>query len=264
MVRGHVGNSAAVPALQALGHEVWPVPSVVLSNHPAHGAVAGTTVSADILDGMLDRLAQFGWLGQVDAVLTGYFRDPGQVEVAARHIERLRAVKPRLLVFVDPIMGDDPRGLYVPLPVAEAIRDRLLPLADVIVPNRFELAWLAGQAVSELAQARAAAARLRVPQVVVTSFALRQGMVSNLLIAGDQVLAADIQRRPKVPQGTGDLLSSLMLGHLLNGHALGESLGRAVAGVDAVLDLTGARDELALAEALPLLKGAAPVAVEPA
>jgi len=259
-----VGNSAAVPALRALGHEVWPLPTIILSNHPAHGATAATAIKPDDLDAMLSRLAEFGWLDELDAVFAGYFRDPGQVAVTARHIESLKRKKPALKTFIDPIIGDDPRGLYVPLPVAEAIRDRLLPLADIIAPNRFELSWLAGMEVENLAQARTAVARLPTPEIIVTSFTQREGVLSNLLITADRVLAAHTRRRPQVPQGTGDLLSSLTLGHWLNGYNISESLGRAVAGIEVVLDATGTRDELALTAALPQLATISPATVESA
>ena len=40
VAHGHVGLSAAAPALQALGHEVTQLPTTVLSNHPGWPHVA--------------------------------------------------------------------------------------------------------------------------------------------------------------------------------------------------------------------------------
>jgi pyridoxine kinase len=37
VVRGSVGNRAAVFALETLGHPVWAVPTVILPWHPGHG-----------------------------------------------------------------------------------------------------------------------------------------------------------------------------------------------------------------------------------
>ncbi len=54
---------------------------------------------------------------------------------------RRRAAGPAVLC--DPVIGDH-GGLYVPEAVATAIRDRLMPLATLATPNRFELAWLTG------------------------------------------------------------------------------------------------------------------------
>ena len=44
---GHVGNSAAVFPLQRLGFEVWPVMTVLFSNHTGYGAFRGRPVCAD-------------------------------------------------------------------------------------------------------------------------------------------------------------------------------------------------------------------------
>ncbi len=48
---------------------------------------------------------------------------------------RRRADPPRIVV--DPVLGDDPKGLYVPEAVAAELREQLVPLADVVTPNAF-------------------------------------------------------------------------------------------------------------------------------
>jgi len=259
VIRGHVGNSAAVPALQALGHEIWPAMTIILSNHPAYGSTTGLAVEGPTLDAMLSKLEDFGWHRDVDAIVAGYFRSPEQVEVAARHIAIARQVNPALHVLIDPIIGDDPAGLYVPQAVAEAIRDHLLPLADTITPNRFELSWFSGLEIESINDARAARDLVGVDETIVTSFPLRAGVLANLLFTGDELVSAEVPLRPRVPNGTGDLVTSLLLGHRLNGHALPEALARTIAGVDLVLDYTGSRDELNLTAALPHLRDVKPV-----
>ena len=56
---GHVGNSAAVFPLQRLGFEVWPVNTVLFSNHTGYGAWRGRGVALDwvqeIIEGMAER-----------------------------------------------------------------------------------------------------------------------------------------------------------------------------------------------------------------
>ncbi len=39
---GHVGNAAAVPALERRGHEVWRVDTVSVSTHPGHTKHTGS------------------------------------------------------------------------------------------------------------------------------------------------------------------------------------------------------------------------------
>ncbi|MEK9708140.1 MAG: pyridoxal kinase, partial [Alphaproteobacteria bacterium] len=41
VIFGHVGNSAAAFPLQCLGHDVWAVPTAILSNHAGYPDTAG-------------------------------------------------------------------------------------------------------------------------------------------------------------------------------------------------------------------------------
>ncbi|HYM98252.1 MAG TPA: pyridoxal kinase, partial [Aestuariivirgaceae bacterium] len=50
---GPVGNSAAVPAMEALGMTVYAVPTTVLSHHPGHAKPAGVQIPAAVLASML-------------------------------------------------------------------------------------------------------------------------------------------------------------------------------------------------------------------
>jgi len=260
VVRGHVGASAAAPALAALRIEAWALPTIVLSSHPAHGATARHLLPAGDLEAMAAMLEEHGWLGQCDAVLTGYFAEPEQVAVAMDIVNRLKRARPVILHCCDPILGDDPGGLYVPGPVADAVRDRLVPLADIVKPNRFELEWLGGRPVAGLDEALAAARRLGPPEALVTSIPADEE-IANALLWPDGAAFAARPRREGVPKGTGDLMSALYLGHRLNGEAPERAFARALAGLDHVLDLSEGRDELALAQGLAGLAAAKPVKV---
>ena len=141
VVRGHVGLAADVPALQSLGHEVWALPTVLLASRPGLGRLQRYELPQPDLAAMLEALEADGCWPTLDAVFTGYFPSPGSVQVAAEAIARVKAANPRVLVCVDPILGDAGR-LYVAQETAEAIRDRLIPLADIATPNLFELTWL--------------------------------------------------------------------------------------------------------------------------
>lgn len=260
VVRGHVGLSAVVPALQALGHEAWPVPTIVLSNQPGHTHVSGVRIAPDILSGMLDALGKNGWLGEVDAVLTGYLPSAGHVRVAADAVRRLR--NERSVPFLcDPVLGDHAEGLYLDADAAAAIRAELMPLADIATPNLFELNWLTSHAAHDLPSTIAAARALACPTVVVTSANDKAGRLHNLCVEGKDVHACDVRHRPAAPHGTGDLLSALLLGFMLSGDTVAIALARAAAGIDIVLDRSEGRDELALAPALPALRTTPPITV---
>jgi len=74
VVRGSVGNRAAVFALETLGHPVWALPTVVLPWHPGHGKSTRLTFNEADFDRAIDDLIAAPWLLEVKAVLS---RNPG-------------------------------------------------------------------------------------------------------------------------------------------------------------------------------------------
>ena len=252
VVRGHVGLSAIVPVLQRMGHEVWPMPTILLSNHPGHKRAIATHLPVNTLEGMIDALDANGWLGSVDAVMTGYLPTVEHVAVAARAAARVRERRPDALVLVDPIMGDDPKGLYIDAKAAAAIRDVLVPLATLIMPNRFELAWLAGVDVGSPEQAARAARRLAPSRVLATSIPDGATDIANVMVSRSQASAqiCRVKRLCDVPHGTGDTLSALFLGHLLRTGDQDTLLGRAVGGVAYAIAASRGEEELRLIAAL--------------
>lgn len=249
VVYGPVGNSAAIPAMEKLGLGVLGLPTVLLSNHPGHGAPVRQAISADTMEGMLESLAGHGWLDGLAGVMTGYFIDPAQVEVAAEAVARLKEANSGLVYLCDPIVGDDVPGPYVPEEVADALRSRLLPLADVIAPNRFELAWLSGVDVTAPASAMSAARGLA-PLCLATSVPVGDDHLANILVGGDRAWLVETRKRQHVPHGTGDLLSGLFLAHCLGGREGRDALALSVGTVEAVLDASAGADALDLAAGL--------------
>src|SRR5436305_13974 len=166
---GPVGNSVIVPALLALGAEPVAIPTVILSNHPGHGRPEGLEVPAETMAAMLARTVELGFTRRPSLVLTGYFASAAQIETAARFIAGEKKSNPAGYYLCDPVLGDEHTGLYVKPVIAEAIRDMLVPLADGLTPNAFELGWLTRLEVRDGRTAKLAAAELAGRDVVVTS-----------------------------------------------------------------------------------------------
>jgi pyridoxine kinase len=263
VARGHVGLSAIVPALQRLGRDVVALPTVLLSNHPGHAHCGGERVDPDVLGRMFDALAANGWLGELDAVLTGYLPSPEHVRFAAEAVASVRLTRPDARVLCDPVLGDDPKGLYVDEAAAAAVREELVPLADIVTPNRFELAWLAATAVEDVGTAVGAARALTGAVTLATSIPASPARLGNVLASGTEALVCHVARRPHAPRGTGDLFGALVLGHHLAGAPLAEALARASAGVEAALVAGQGCEELALVAALDAVVRAAPFSLEP-
>lgn len=246
VVRGHVGLSAIVPALQRLGHEVLPVPTVLLSNHPGHVRAAGTRIEVNTLVSMLDVLDANGWLAGLDAIMTGYMPTAAHADFAVQAVERARAKSAGVRVIVDPVAGDDPRGLYIADDAADALKTRLVPLADVLTPNRFELSWLSGAAVDSATSAVTAARKLRIGTVVATSIPNVDGRISNVCVTVDRAAHCQVERRQRAPQGTGDLLSGLFCGHLIRGLSEANAMARAVGSVQRAIAASEGQTDLVL------------------
>jgi pyridoxine kinase len=248
VVRGTVGNRAAVFALETLGHPVWALPTVILPWHPGHGKSTRVVLSTEDFDAMISDLIQAPWRGEIKAVLTGYLGSAAQVRSVARLVESLRGDNPDLLYMCDPVCGDE-KGLYIAEETAVAIRDSLIPLASIATPNRFELAWLAGAPLETNGQIMESALALGPSRMLVTSaLPLMAGSTGNLYLSGRNALLAEHRLVPNPPNGTGDLLAAIFLSRLMEDLTEERRLMTATASVFEIIARTAKRgaDELTL------------------
>jgi pyridoxine kinase len=235
VVRGSVGNRAAVFALETLGHPVWALPTIVLPWHPGHGRSTRLTFAEADFDAAIDDLIRAPWIGEVKAVLSGYFGNAAQARSVAKLVQALRERDPDLLYVCDPVMGDL-GGLYVPEATAEAIRDNLIPLASLATPNRYELAWLSGAALDDNTAVMEAALALGPSRMLVTSAVpMMAGGTGNLYLSGRHALLAEHRMVENAPNGLGDLLAAVFLSRLLSGMEDEKALQLATASVFEVL-----------------------------
>ncbi|HTT84239.1 MAG TPA: pyridoxal kinase [Rhizomicrobium sp.] len=245
VVYGHVGQGAARFALQRLGHEVWALPTVLLSSHAGYPRVAGETIGADRLRRLIEGLAANGWLNQCDAILSGYLGHAGQTEVIADAVASVKRANPKALYCLDPVIGDDGRA-YARPGVAEAMARMLLPRADIVTPNAFELVTLSGLPVRNGEEARAAALRLGRPLVAATSIPDGSGRIGILAVTRGEGWFASAPHLAHVPHGAGDLFAALFLAAQLSGAHLRDALFRATASVHHILTASRDCDELRL------------------
>lgn len=260
---GHVGLAAIVPALQALGHEVIAVPTVVLSCHYGHAHVGGVPVEAAGVRSILLALKDNDTLAGLDAVITGFLPNAEMVDVIANMLDGLAEDAPDVLYLCDPVMGDDPGGLYLSEAAAAAIRDRLVPLADILTPNRFELSWLTGEKVGGEEDADRAADGIGTDLVAITSVPAPDDQIANVMSGIDEALSFATPRRTSVPHGTGDLFAALLLGHILNGATQPEATARAAAGIALIIEQSIGQAELAIVPNIAAVVSAAPLTGRP-
>lgn len=244
VARDPVGLTAASPPLLSAGIDVVGLPTVVLSNHPIRAHIAGITLDPRLLSDMVAALADNGWLASFDAIFSGYLPSLQHVEVVAETVKRLRALKPGVTYVCDPIFGDDPGGHYIDQRAAHGIRDLLVPLADVLTPNRFELSWLAGLDVSSPSDAAEAIARLDRPVIAGTSIPAGPSQLATVLVADGHASIAKVEKWNDVPHGTGDVFAGCFTARRMLGDTPEEALAYAVAGVRTALEASRGSDRL--------------------
>lgn len=254
---GHVGNSAAVFPLQRIGVEVYPVYTVNFSNHTGYGAWRGPLISpqdvADVITGIEER----GAFGEIDAVLSGYQGGEGIGDVILDAVARVKAANPNAIYACDPVMGNAKSGCFVAPAIPVLLRERVVPAADLITPNQFELGFLTGTEPSDLESTLASvdAARTMGPSTVLVTSVERpdrpEGTIEMLAATDD---GAWIVRTPHIPMkanGSGDVTAALFTAHFRRTGDAADALARTTSSVFDLLQQTydaGSR-ELRLIEA---------------
>lgn len=241
-----VGLSPTVAPLQRAGIEVVALPTVVLSNHPAREKCAGVILEPAALEKMSGAIEANGWLGTFDAVLTGYLPSAGHATWVARLIKRMREISPQIIYVCDPILGDDPEGLYIDAAAAAVVRDALVPLADIATPNRFELGWLSRQDVQSPEDAAQAALALACPIVAATSIPSGPDELANVLSQSGNVQVSTVKKLADVPHGIGDLFTGFLTARLLNGASVSDAWTHATQGVAFGVEASRGSDRLML------------------
>ena len=245
VVYGHVGNSAAVFALQRLGAEVWPVHTVQLSNHTGYPTARGRAFDGTLIRDLVRGLIERDTLALCDGVLSGYV---GSAEIGAAVLDAAGEVKranPRALYCCDPVIGDTD-GSYVTTDIAEFMRSRAVPAADILTPNHFELDFLSRRQTRTLAAALAAIQMLRAlgPRVVlVTSLVTDETPPDAIDLIVCDAAGSNRLRTPKLPlaaHGAGDVIAALFLLHYLRTGSAAEALSNATSAVFGVLKRTAA------------------------
>ena len=246
VARGAVGNRAAVFALERLGFPVVAVPTVTLPWHPGEGRATRIVPPDEAFAKLLGDLAGAPWLGEIGGILSGYLGAAGQAAPIAALVEAVKARNPAALYLCDPVIGDE-AGPYVPEPVIAAIREKLIPLADMATPNRHELGVIGGEVLTGNDDLIAASRTTGVPETVVTSAFGKPNQAANLLVAPEGAHLATHAALAAAPHGTGDLFAALYLAHRLDGTAAPEALRLAAGATYRLAELAAGDSALPLA-----------------
>jgi pyridoxine kinase len=254
---GHVGNAAAVFPLQRIGIEVWAVNTVQFSNHTGYGAWRGDVFSAEAIRAVVQGIEERGVLGECDGVLSGYLGSPDIGAAVADAVTQVKSANPAARYCCDPVIGDVDSGVFVRPGIPEFFKERLLPMADVVTPNQFELDYLVGRGSADLSSLAAAidAVHERGPQVVLVTSVRTADTPADCI---DLVVSDDVSRfrlrtplLPIVASGAGDAIAALFFAHYLSTGSAAEAMALAASSIFGVLNRTAeaGASELLLVEA---------------
>lgn len=223
VMTGAVGVRAAGFALERQGHPVWEVPTIILPWHPGHGPSTRQDMDPARFAQSLEDIANHPEAAKLGAVMTGYIGSAAQIAPIRSLIEKLKTQNPDLLYLCDPVIGEE-KGLYVEEAIAQGIKDQLLPIADIITPNRFEFDWLTGQKSDNNDALVKGCEQISVPVTLITSaFALMRQSIANLLVIREdlenghkgEAILCEHPSIPLPPSGTGDMFAALFLAQKL-------------------------------------------------
>ena len=254
---GHAGNSAAVFPMQRIGVEVLPVYTVNFSNHTGYGAWRGPVMDpadvAAIIAGVEDR----GAFPTLDAVLSGYQGSEGIADVIIDAVARVKAANPRALYACDPVMGNARSGCFVAPAIPALLRDKVMPVADIITPNQFELGFLTGTEPHTIEEtlASADAARAMGPSTILVTSVERpdreDGTIEMMVVDDDGAWIVTTPYLPMKANGSGYVTAALFTSHYTATRDAADALARTASSVYGLLEQTHAAGtkELLLIEA---------------
>ncbi|GGH35522.1 pyridoxal kinase PdxY [Microbacterium album] len=254
---GHVGNSAAVFPLQRIGVEVLPVYTVNFSNHTGYGAWRGPLISPEDVREVITGIEERGVFPAIDVVLSGYQGGEGIADVVVDAVARVKAANPDAIYACDPVMGNARSGCFVAPAIPDLLRDRVVPVADIITPNQFELGYLTDTAPDTLESTLASVdlAREMGPRTILVTSVERPDREEGTI----EMLAADdrgawIVTTPHLPfkaNGSGDVTAALFTAHYRATGSASDALARTASSVFGLLEqtLASGERELQLVEA---------------
>ena len=221
---GHVGNSAAVFPLQRIGVEVLPVYTVNFSNHTGYGSWRGPMIDPSDVSEVIAGIEDRGGFPQIDVILSGYQGGEGIGDVIIDTVARVKAANPNAL----PVL----------------LRERVVPVADIITPNQFELGFLTDTEPDTIESTLASAdlARAMGPSTIVVTSVERPDAEADtieMMVVTDA--GAWIVQTPRLPMkanGSGDVTAALFTAHFTRTGDAADALARTASSVFDLLTTT--------------------------
>lgn len=238
-MHGCVGNNAAVMPMQFHCLTVVAAPTTLLSNLPHSSTMRGRILDVDLVTNLLRGVEERGLAESSAAILTGFLGSSANGEMVADFVGRAKRRNPDLFYILDPVAGDGDIGAFACPELIDVFRHKLMPLANIVTPNRRELRR---QAASSRHDADLSLARQLMQQgprcVVVTGGTTTGEELTTLVLEPACAWAIRSPRVDARPAGTGDLFTGQFTARILSGDGAVAAAGYAVSACFGIIQRT--------------------------
>lgn len=228
---GKVSLTEAIPVISAMGVEVCPLPTAILSTHTYEFKNYTLCDMTDEMEKIIEHWQNIGL--KFDAVYSGYMSSARQVEITKDFMLKCRADGAKIVV--DPVMGDNAL-IDVKMVYSERMNEliggmrELCSIADAVTPNLTEVCLLTGVdypkgilSDSEIKDFLKSLMALGAKNAVITSIMDGEGSMCVAVCDGSDFYKIDCGYVKRAFHGTGDIFTSVFTGALVNGKSVAES-----------------------------------------
>lgn len=241
VAHGYVGNNIAGLAIQLHGLNPILLPTVILSNPVDYKYTYGSPVKDELFCDLLKGVIANHFLDECDYLISGYCNSKDIISSISDFIQASRNIKKCTYVY-DPVYGDiRAGGLYIPKEIADYSLARLLPLSDIITPNKFELEYILNENIEtekRMLNAVQANGILKNKIIIVTGMSFEDTPKENIeivLIKDNNIRRFITSRIPIDVVGTGDLFTAIVTSQLNLSRSIEQAIERGITYLDKVL-----------------------------
>jgi len=234
---GKCSLTAAIPVLSVMGVQAVPLPTAILTAQTGYPSFYCEDLTSK-MDYFVDEWSKLG--ATFDGIHTGFVTGKEQIDNIFRFLNVFHSSETKLLV--DPVMGD--LGEVYKMYTGELL-DRMKALAkcaDIITPNVTECCLLTGLSYEKLQSYQADADYLQTLEeaghqlqqttganVIITGLnpppaVANKRYVGNMYVDAERSFSSIREYNGESYSGTGDLFASVIMGGMMRGQDLVESM----------------------------------------
>lgn len=229
---GRCSLTVIMPILSAMGIQVCPLPTAVLSTH-----LGGYKELAfcDFTSHMPDFFHHWKSEGiAFDCIYSGFLASVEQIDVVQHFIDEFSSNTP--LVVVDPVMGDEGKLYSIYTPHLQEQMKRLVKKADILTPNYTEACFLLEETYQEKV---CDIEKMKKWLVVLGGLGPSIVVMTGIPFENEKILTIGYDKKqnifwevfndyiPAKYPGTGDIFASVLVGSLLHKDSLPTAMKRA-------------------------------------